>query len=158
MNNVTLTGRIAGELELKKTNSGHSVCTFTLAVKRWGNDDEADFIRVQVWNKQAENLCQYQKKGNRVGVVGRINTREWDRPDGTKGYATEVVANEVEFLTTKRESEAIAQNTSQVYSNVVTQNAITPQDAITPQVMQPQETPTQVYNNGFGINDDDLPF
>lgn len=139
MNNVTLTGRIAGDLELKKTNSGHSVCTFTLAVKRWGNDDEADFIRVQVWNKQAENLCQYQKKGNRVGVVGRINTREWDRPDGTKGYATEVVANEVEFLTSKRESEAL-------------------QNGSTQQPLQPQEEPTQVYNNGFGINDEDLPF
>lgn len=105
MNKVILVGNLTRDPELVTTNNGISLCRFTLAVQRRfsGSDGEreADFINIVVWRGQADNCYKYLKKGSKAGVVGSIQTRTYDGNDGTKRYATEVVADEVEFLSTK---------------------------------------------------------
>lgn len=106
MNNVTLIGRIANDLELKQTTGGKSVCQFNLAVN--GYNDRTDFIPVQVWGKQADNLVKYQSKGSRIGIVGRISVDNYEQ-DGQKKTFTKVVAHEVEFLESKQQERTVAE-------------------------------------------------
>ncbi len=99
MNRVCLIGRITKDLELRQTTSGKSVCEFTIAVNR--DKDNADFINIQVWNAQAENLVKYQSKGNLIGVDGSLRIDSFDKSDGTRGYKTYVLANNIEYLSSK---------------------------------------------------------
>jgi len=105
MNKVILVGNLTRDPELITTNNGVALCRFTLAVQRrfTGSDGEreADFINIVVWRGQADNCYKYLKKGSKAGVVGSIQTRSYDGTDGTRKYATEVIADEVEFLSTK---------------------------------------------------------
>ena len=96
MNKVILIGRIATDLELKATPSGHYVCDFTIAVNRYKGD--ADFIRCVAWNKSAENLVNYQRKGSLIGVEGAIQVDSYTDRDGKKQYKTYINANNIEFL------------------------------------------------------------
>ena len=107
MNNVVLTGRLTANPELKVTQSGTQVCVFALAVNK--DKEHTDFPQVVCVGKTAENLCTYQKKGSMIGVNGRLQTRSYDRQDGTKAYVTEVIANAVEYLSSKSENEAKTQ-------------------------------------------------
>lgn len=105
MNKVILVGNLTKDPELITTNNGVSLCRFTLAVQRRfttaDGEREADFINIVVWRGQADNCYKYLKKGSKAGVVGSIQTRAYDGSDGTRRYATEVVADEVEFLSSK---------------------------------------------------------
>src|SRR5690606_26501612 len=107
INTVTLVGRLTKDPELRYTQTGKGVATFTLAVtrpfKNQNGDYEADFINCQTWGKAAENLANYMRKGNKVGVVGRIQTRYYENNQGQKVYVTEVVAEQVTFLESKNE-------------------------------------------------------
>lgn len=105
MNSINLIGNICNDLELKQTNSGKSVCSFNLAVKRPFTKDVTDFLPVVVWNKQAENLCAYCHKGSRIAVSGIMTTRSYEI-DGNKRTAYEVMANEVIFLQQKTEGQS----------------------------------------------------
>lgn len=102
MNKVVLVGRLTKDPELKFTQGkGTAVCTLTLAVDRQFSKDgkkEADFIPVVIWGKPAENTANYMVKGCLMGVSGRLQTRSYEAKDGTKRYVTEVVADEVQFL------------------------------------------------------------
>ncbi len=103
MNRAMLIGRLTRDPELRATASGIAVCTFTIAVdRRFANRDsqtrEADFIPVVVWRAQAENCAKYLHKGSQAAISGSIQTRSYDAPDGSKRYITEVVADEVQFL------------------------------------------------------------
>lgn len=102
MNKVILIGRLTKDPELNYTNSGKAVCKFTLAVNRpYSNQDgesQADFINIVVWNKPAENSANYLAKGRQCAVEGRLQIRSYEAQDGTRKYATEIVANSVEFL------------------------------------------------------------
>ena len=102
MNKAILIGRLTKDPELRTTPTGRNVCQFSVAVSRnftnANGEREADFINCVVWDKQAENLVKYQKKGNQIAVEGRIQTRNYDDKDGKKVYVTEVVAQEVKFL------------------------------------------------------------
>lgn len=102
MNKVVLIGNLTRDPELQTTNSGVSVCRFSLAVsRRFSNADgerETDFINITVWRNQAENCHKYLKKGSKCAVIGRIQTSSYDAPDGSKRYTTDVVADEVEFI------------------------------------------------------------
>lgn len=103
---MVLIGRLVRDPELRKTTNGTSVCSFTLAVNRRQNQDgtqDADFINCVAWNKLADNIQLYQKKGNQLGIEGRINTRSYDNQQGQKVYVTEVVAENVEFLTPRND-------------------------------------------------------
>jgi single-strand DNA-binding protein len=99
MNSVVLIGRLTKDPEMRSTAAGKAVASFTLAVdKGYGKDKAADFINCVAWEKLAENLCQFQGKGDRVGLQGRIQVRSYDADDGSKRYVTEVVAANIEFL------------------------------------------------------------
>ncbi len=102
MNKTVLIGRLTKDPQLRFTpGNGTAVASFTLAVDRRFKKDgqqEADFIPIVVWGKQAESTANYVSKGKLVGVSGRIQTRSYDAKDGTKRYVTEVVADEAQFL------------------------------------------------------------
>lgn len=109
MNKCFLIGNLTQDPELKTTSgSGLSVCSFTLAVtRRFANQSgerEADFIPVVAWRATAENCAKYLSKGSRAAVAGAIQTRSYTGNDGRKRYVTEVVADEVQFLSAPQES------------------------------------------------------
>ena len=96
MNNVALIGNLATDVELKDVGDDKKLASFLLAISR-ATRDEADFIWVTVWDRQAETCAQYLSKGRRVGVEGRLRSRSWEE-DGKRRNAVEVVAGRVEFL------------------------------------------------------------
>lgn len=101
MNNVALIGRLCRDPELAYTTTQTAICKFTLAVDRptrVGEEKQADFIKVTVFNSQAENSNRYLKKGSKCGVSGRIQTGSYKDRDGRTVNTVEVVANNVEFL------------------------------------------------------------
>ena len=98
MNKVFLVGRLTKAPELRTTQSGISVATFTVAVTRRMNRDASDFINVVAWRGLADNCAKYLVKGQQVSVVGELRTRSYDAKDGGKRYVTEVQADDVEFL------------------------------------------------------------
>lgn len=123
MNNVVLIGRLANDPELSYTpNNQTAVCRFTLAVNRMRKEDGADFIRITVWGKQAENCDRYLSKGRQVAVHGKIQTGSYTNRDGAKVYTTEVVANSVEFLGSAQvqseESPTTAQTAAPVQQSI----------------------------------------
>lgn len=105
INNVTLTGRLTKDLEKHQTNKGTSVVNFSLAVdrrrKNANGDREADFISIQAWGLTADLLCKYCGKGSLIGIEGRIQTRNYENNQGQRIYVTEVVAENVTFLSKK---------------------------------------------------------
>lgn len=103
MNRVSLVGRLAYDLELKKTQGGTDFVNFTVAIKKYG--DGTDFIPCVAWNKQAEFLSSYAKKGNRVSVDGRLSQRQYENQDGKKVNVVEVIADQVELLESKPKEE-----------------------------------------------------
>ena len=101
-NKVILIGNMTADPELKQTQSGTSVCSFTIAVNRRFSKNEqgqtVDFINIVAWRQSADFVCRYFKKGNPILVCGQIQTRTWTDNQGQKRYATEVVADEVSFV------------------------------------------------------------
>jgi single-strand DNA-binding protein len=105
VNVVTLIGNLATDVELREVGGDLQVASFLLAVDRPGKD-EADFVRISTWNKQAELCAQYLAKGRKVGIDGRLRSSSWEDADGNKRNAVEVVANRVEFLSSRGKGEA----------------------------------------------------
>lgn len=107
MNKATLIGRLTKDPEVRYTQQGTAVATFTLAVDRRVAKDkpkEADFIPCVVWGKMADGVVKnYCYKGKLIGVEGRIQVRSYDAKDGSKRYVTEVIVNELELLGSKTE-------------------------------------------------------
>lgn len=106
-NKVILMGRICADPELKQTTSGVPVTSFSLAVDRkgkTGEDKQCDFISVVAWRQTAEFICKYFKKGSAILVCGELQTRSWTDNNGNKKFATEVVAGEVTFCESKKET------------------------------------------------------
>ena len=105
MNKVILIGNLTRDPELAETPNGAKVCRFAIAVSRdYANAEgtrETDFFNITVWNKRGETCARYLKKGNKVAVIGSIQTRSYEDKDGIKRSVTDIVANEVEFLTPK---------------------------------------------------------
>ena len=105
MNKVILTGNLTRDPELSTTNTGVSVCRFSIAVQRnFQNSEgerEADFFNITVWRNRAENCHRFLKKGSKVAVIGRLQNSVYEANDGTKRYSTDVVAEDVEFLGSK---------------------------------------------------------
>ena len=109
MNKCILIGNLTKDPELTTTSNGVAVCRFSIAVsRRYANSDgerETDFLNIVVWRSLGENCHKFLKKGSKVGVVGNIQSRSYDATDGSKRYITEIVAEEVEFLSTKSSDE-----------------------------------------------------
>ena len=142
MNKVELIGRLTKNPEIRYTQTNNvPVASFTLAVNRRfvkeGEERQADFINIVVWNKTAEFCNNYFRKGQQIAVVGRIQTRTWDDDQGQKHYITEVIAEEVYFADSKKETTS--------YDNEPANNT-SPFD-------------NSDFNNvGYTVNSDDLPF
>lgn len=98
MNVVTLIGNLASDVEVRELDGDKKVASFLLAVDRPSASGGADFIRIAVWNKQAEVCSRFLAKGKRVAVDGRLRSRSWEEADGKRRTAVEVSASTVEFL------------------------------------------------------------
>lgn len=111
LNKVMIIGNLGKDPELRFTSSGQAVCDFNVATSETFNDkdgqqqEKTEWHRVVVWARQAENCKRYLSKGSKVFVEGRLQTREWDDKDGKKRYTTEVVAQNVRFLSSKGQGE-----------------------------------------------------
>lgn len=114
MNRVMLIGRLTAKPELRYTASNVPFARFSLAVNRTfsnGNGErQTDFLNIIVWRKQAENVCNYLNKGSLVSVEGRIQTGSYDDKDGNKRYTTDIVADSVQFLESKGQSNGSNDN------------------------------------------------
>ena len=123
MNTICLMGRLTADPELRSTQSGVAVTSFTLAVERdytpKGQDKQADFIPVVAWRQTAEFVCKYFRKGQRAALTGSLQTRQYTDRDGSKRTAYEVVAEHVYFAESKKDSGA----PSVSYSEQVPQSA-----------------------------------
>lgn len=138
-------GRITKDPVMRKTQSGMSVVSFNLACNRRvkkGEHPEADYISCVAWNATADFMDKYVKKGALLGVLGRIQTRNYDDASGKKVYVTEVIAENVQFLESKKDVENNASTTTQVSSA----NTYTPNES------------HKYEDEGFVIASDDLPF
>lgn len=113
MNKITIVGRATKDIELRKTASGKTVATFCVAVPR-KSFEEADFINCIVWNKVAEIMGTYVKKGNRIGISGRLQSRTYDR-DGNTMTVHEVYVEEFEFLEPRKKEAEPLQPQKEVY-------------------------------------------
>ena len=109
INQVTLVGRLTKDPDLRITQEGISVTNVTVAVNRPFRNQHgeigADFVQCTLWKRTAENTVQYCRKGSLVGITGRIQTRYYDNQEGKRVYVTEVVAETVKFLDSKRPTE-----------------------------------------------------
>ena len=111
MNKVILIGRVTREIELKTTANGKSVASFTLAVNRdYKNADgnyDADFINCVSFGMQAETISKYVHKGDKFGVIGKLNTRTYEKQDGSKAYVTEILVEAFEFIESKKDKPSV---------------------------------------------------
>ena len=96
MNNITLLGRLTKDPELKYSQSGKAFTKFSIAVTREFNRDEADFINCIAWDKRAETICEYLRKGRRIALQGRLSVRSYEK-DGETKWITEVIVDKFEF-------------------------------------------------------------
>lgn len=114
MNNVSLVGRLTKDPELKTTQSGLSVCRFTVAVDRPYSKDQTDFINCIAWRKTAEFITSYFSKGQRIALTGSIQTGSYTDKDGKTVYTTDINVNNVEFCESKKQSDSSGNNHNNV--------------------------------------------
>ena len=154
LNVAAIVGRLAADPELKHTQSGVSVASFTLAVDRSyakaGTERQTDWIDVVAWRQTAEFVCKYFTKGRQMAVSGSLQTRTWEDKNGSKHKSTELVANDVSFVDSKRDSGSAGGGSY----------------APSPAPSQPAafNEPASAYSSGSSedfeefLGDDDLPF
>lgn len=163
INRVILVGRLTREPELRKTQSGASVVSYTLAVGRRSSQPgqpDADFINCVAWNRTAELMAQYLHKGSLIGVEGRIQTRNYDNQQGQRVYVTEVISDSVQFLEPKNaqsQQNAYGQQPANGYSGQY--NSYNGQNTYSaPQQSETSEFDSFDVNDTLDIASDDLPF
>lgn len=105
MNAVQIIGRLTSDVEIRRTQSGKAVATYSLAVKRPRSKDETDFPNVVTWEKGAEYLSQYGQKGDIVAVSGSLQSRKFTDKNGNNRIAWEIVADNVELLSGRKNSD-----------------------------------------------------
>lgn len=114
INKCIILGRLTKDPEVRQTQGGTAVATFTVAVdRRFKNaqgEREADFIQCVAWRQQAELLGKYFSKGHRIGIVGSIQTRNYEGNDGKRVYVTEVVVDEIDFIETRADRQEHTQD------------------------------------------------
>jgi single-strand DNA-binding protein len=133
MNKVFLLGRLVRDPEIRTTQSGKMVTSFTLAVDRFGGGkDSADFISIITWEKLAENCGNSLSKGQRALVEGRLQIRSFDGKDGQKRWVTEIIAQSVEFLDRRAAAAPAAAGESNVSHDAASQlgHDVAPDDEI----------------------------
>ena len=142
MNQTCLIGRLTKDVELKYTPANQAVATFTLAVNRTfknaNGERETDFINCVIWRQSAENFAKLAKKGNLIGITGRIQTRSYENQQGQRVYITEVIAENFQMLESRSQQQGQQQG----------------------QATQQQAKQPDPFSGGtpMNFNDDDLPF
>lgn len=158
LNSVALTGRLTKDVDLRYTQSGTAVGSFTIAVDRQfrsaNGERETDFVNCAIWRKSAENFTNFTHKGSLVGIEGHIQTRTYDNAQGQKVFVTEVIVENFALL----ESRQASQN-SPKSQQTANRSATTNTSQTTPNTSRANTT-DQFANNGqpIDIQDDDLPF
>ena len=105
MNVITLLGRLTQEPNIKYTPSGKSLCTASIAVRRdFTKNNESDFFQLEAWEKVAEIIGKYFKKGSRIAIQGRLQNNFYDDKNGVKHYAQKIIVDKIDFVDTKKES------------------------------------------------------
>lgn len=152
INRSVLVGRLTRDPELRYTNGGAAVATFTIAVNRQftnqNGEREADFISCVIWRKAAENLTNFTHKGSLIGIDGHIQTRNYENQQGTRIYVTEVVVDNFSLLESRAESEHHQSANSNGHSSNNSNN-------------RKYDNNQNQYGNNSGqidITDNDLPF
>lgn len=165
INRAVLTGRLTKEAELRVTQSGLSVATFTLAVNRHSKTKgDADFINCVIWRKAAENFCNFTSKGSLVGIDGRIQTRSYENKSGQKVYVTEIVVDSFSLLESKKDrlanNNSGTDNNYEANSNNNGFNNNTTGINYTNNNSDQSQAPDPFAESGdsIDISDDDLPF
>ena len=156
MNKVVLIGRLTADPELRETTGGTPVAMFTVAVDRRFRREggqQADFIRCVAWNKTASFVCDYFRKGKQIALEGRIETRSWEGRDGQRQYATEVVAEAVEFVGPKEQGGKVGGSYPYRGGDPVGQRGTSWDN-----VVQPEQANTDEYGLTELPDEDDLPF
>ena len=142
MNKVILVGNLCKDIELIYTKNGNATMSNTLAIKNdfknANGEYDSEFVNVVFWKQNAEFLNKYAEKGNKLLVEGRLKTRSYDKQDGTKGYITEVMAEKIEILNTKKKE-------------IKSEETIELEKAI-------QKDPFTEFAEEIEINENDLPF
>lgn len=152
INRSVLVGRLTRDPELRYTNGGAAVATFTIVVNRQftnqNGEREADFISCVIWRKAAENLTNFTHKGSLIGIDGHIQTRNYENQQGTRIYVTEVVVDNFSLLESRAESEHHQSANSNGHSSNNSNNR------------KYDNNQNQYGNNGgqIDISSDDLPF
>lgn len=147
LNRVVLVGRLTKDPELRKTNNGSSVASFTLALNRNYNSadgQQADYINCIVWNKLAENVGKYCSEGTLVGVDGRLRSRNYENNQGKKIFVVEVMCDSVQFLETRA---SVERRQNQHLSSQEIKSGI--------DVSQPTDLEKEL-DNSFGITEEDV--
>ncbi len=159
INRAVLTGRLTKDAELRTTQNGLSVATFTLAVNRQYSKakGDADFINCVIWRKAAENFCNFTSKGSLVGIDGRIQTRSYENKSGQKVYLTEIVVDSFSLLVSKKDrldNNNGANSNNNGFSNTTTGTNYTNSSS------NESQAPDPFANSGdsIDITADDLPF
>ena len=141
INRVVLVGRLTRDPELRKTNSGMSVSSFTVAVDNRMKEPDGTrgttFMTCSIFGNQAENVAKFTRKGSMVGVEGSLKQRNFTRSDGSKGSVLEVICDRVAFLEPKSDKDR-------------------PDDVVFDDEQAPQETGKNL--DSLDLPDDDLPF
>ncbi len=145
MNKSFLIGRLTKDVELRYTPSNKACVEVDIVINNGkdseGKDRPADYIRVVVWEKQAENLAKYQKKGSQIAVEGSIKNQSWEDENGNKKYKTYVLAQRVQFLDSQQKSEKPLPEEPD-YSNK----------------QEEQNDPFAAFGESLDIPDSELPF
>ena len=116
MNTINLIGRLTKDAELKKTQSGKAVSSFTIAVN--DGKDKAYFVDCVAWEQQAELVSKYFTKGKQIGAAGKLTNRTYDSKDGHKVKVTEVVVREITFIDDGKREEKQTFNTGSVKADI----------------------------------------
>ena len=110
MNHGSYVGRLTADPELKQTQNGISVCSFTLAIDRPGTRDKTDFINFVAWRQTAEFICKYFRKGQKIALTGYLTSRQYEDKNGNQRTAFEVVVDRAEFVERRAEEEQQPRN------------------------------------------------
>lgn len=162
INRVVLVGRLTRDPELRSVGSNNAkVCSFTLAVdsRFKGQDGQrtADFIPCVIWNRPAEVLAQYTKKGSLIGVEGRIQTRSYENKDGNKVYVVEVNCESMQLLESKG-SRNQGDNERGYSSDYDYGSGYESSHSYEKEEASPYQGMNQPNKPGINIDDEDLPF
>ncbi len=161
MNKALLIGRLTRDPELRSTSTGRNVCQFSIAVNRnftnANGEREADFINCVVWDKQAENLVKYQKRGNQIAVDGRIQTRNYEDKDGKRVYVTEILANSISFLDSKGTNTG--SNDFNSLPEPPREDSVSSSSNMSSmETVSVDKDPFEAFGDSIEISDNDLPF